>query len=74
MRTMRLKDLYPTLGKDEREALAKKAGTDAGYLWQLSTGWRGKKPSINLMAKLADADERLTVADMVDEFSEAKAA
>lgn len=71
---MRLKDLYPTLSGDEREALAKKAGTDAGYLWQLSTGWRGKKPSINLMAKLAAADKRLKVADMVDEFAEAKAA
>lgn len=70
---MQLRTLYPQLTTDEREALAKKAGTHAGYLWQLATNWRGKKPSINLMAKLADADRRLKVADMVEEFAEAKA-
>jgi lauroyl/myristoyl acyltransferase len=70
---MQLRVLYPQLTTEEREALAKKAGTHAGYLWQLSTNWRGKKPSINLMAKLAEADRRLKVTDMVEEFSEAKA-
>ena len=71
---MQLKTLYPQLTTEEREALAKKAGTHAGYLWQLATNWRGKKPSINLMAKLAEADDRLNVADMVEEFSELKTA
>lgn len=72
---MKFKDLYPTLSGDERKALAKEADTDPGYLWQLSTGWRGRKPSFSFMVKLAAADERLTIAELAEEFAEtAKAA
>jgi hypothetical protein len=67
---MKLRDLYPTLDTAERAKLAEKAGIkDPGYLWQLATQWRGKKPSIDLLGKLAAADPRLTVAELVEEFS-----
>lgn len=66
---MKLRDLYQTLDTAEREALAKKIEMSPGYLWQLATQWRGKKPSIDLLSKLAAADSRLSVAELVDEFS-----
>lgn len=65
---MKLSDLYPTLSTDERELLAQKAGTQAGYIWQLATQWRGKRPSIDLIGKLAAADDRLSLAELVEEF------
>lgn len=74
MGTMQLKDLYPRLTGDERESLAKQAGTSAAYLWQIATRWQGKKPSIDLLSRLAAADKRLTVSEMVREFSDSKAA
>ena len=67
---MKLRDLYGKLTTAEREVLAKKVDTDPGYLWQLATQWRGKKPSIDLLSKLAVADSRLSVIEMVEEFSE----
>ena len=67
---MRLHDLYQKLTTAQRQALAKKAGVDAGYLWQIATRWRGRKPSLVLVQRLVDADRRLTVADLLAEFSE----
>jgi hypothetical protein len=66
---MKLCELHPKLSAEERQRLADKAGTDPGYLWQLATRWRGKRPSLDLIRRLADADKRLTLADMVKEFS-----
>ncbi len=66
---MKLRDLYQTLSTDERKELAKKVETKPGYLWQLATGWRGKKPSIDLIRKLADADTRMTAVELLEEFS-----
>lgn len=65
---MKLHDLYQLLSTEERLELAKRAGTDPGYLWQISTRWRGKKPSLVLLKKLADADSRLILGDLVQEF------
>lgn len=70
---MRLSDLYSTLTTEERESLAKKAGTTAPYLYQLATRWQGKKPSLKLVMQLAGADSRLTVDDLVREFDETPA-
>lgn len=67
---MRLSDLYQQLDGDGRRKLASDAGTDDGYLWQLATRWNGRKPSIGLIARLAAADERLTLADLAAEFTE----
>jgi len=67
---MRLSDLYQKLTPKQREALAVKAEISKGYLYQMATGWRGKKPSIGVLNKLATADKRLKVADMVAEFNE----
>lgn len=66
---MNLRDLIETLTVEEREALARKVPTEAGYLWQLSKQWRGKKPSLGLMQKLVQADDRLTLGELVEEFA-----
>lgn len=68
---MRLSTLYQSLTGEERAALARKAGTDIGYLHQLATRWRGKRASLTFMNKLVEADPRLTVRDMAEEFAEA---
>ena len=65
---MKLSDLYPSLSVAEREGLAKIAGTTSGYLYQLATQWRGKKPSLEMIRALCSADERLTLSDLVTEF------
>jgi hypothetical protein len=67
---MKLRELYPDLTAEERESLAKAAGTDVGYLWQLATQWRGKRASLAMIAKLAAADRRLDMAALVAEFTE----
>lgn len=67
---MKLTDLYPTLKPEERTALAKAAGIADGYLYQIANRWRGKRASLEVINKLAAADSRLTVADMVAEFTE----
>lgn len=67
---MRLSTLYQSLSAEERTALAEKVDTDPGYLWQLATRWRGKRPSFDFMNKLVAADDRLTIAEMSEEFAE----
>lgn len=69
---MRLSERYKELSTDGRERLAQAAGLDAGYLYQIARRWRGKRPSIELMARLAAADPKLKLGDMVAEFSEPK--
>ena len=76
---MRLRDLHKTMKGADRRKLASAVGISPGYLWQISTGWvngdgRVKRPSLDLLAKLAAADARLHVHDMVAEFSEPKRA
>lgn len=68
---MRLSTLYQSLTGEERAELARKVETDPGYLHQLATRWRGKRASLTFMNKLAEADSRLTVRDMAEEFAEA---
>jgi hypothetical protein len=67
---MRLSTLYQQLSPEQREDLARKADISPGYLYQIATRWQGRKPTVPLMDKLAKADRRLTLADMVAEFSE----
>lgn len=66
---MQLKALYPKLTTQQRRTLASRAAVDEGYLWQIATGWRGKRPSIALIQRLAAADRRLKVSDLVAEFA-----
>lgn len=74
---MKLRDLYPKLSGEERAALAAAVGIEPGYLWQIATGWspltgkqkgRVKRASLELITKLAKADARLHITDMVEEF------
>lgn len=72
---MRLHDLHKKLTGAERRALALAVGVSPGYLWQIAVQWtnsegRIKRPSLDLVAKLAAADARLHVHDMVAEFAE----
>lgn len=67
---MKLRDLYQQLDSEGRAELAKKAQVDVGYLWQLATRWRGKRPSLALIERLALADKRLKKSDLVSEFTE----
>lgn len=67
---MKLSELYTSLSRQGRQALADSVGIKAGYLWQIATKWRGRKPSIDVMARLVRADPRLTAADLLTEFSE----
>lgn len=57
---MNLFDLYEQEGYEALKRLANAAGTDPQYLRQCATGWRGKRPSPELAAKLIEADSRLT--------------
>lgn len=74
---MELSELYRRLDAEGREALAERAGISPGYLTQLANGWRRPsrgdkpvKPSIDLICRLAAADKRLKVAELVAEFAE----
>lgn len=70
---MRLSALYKDLNSEQRAALAKAAGTSPEYLYQLATRAERldpRRPRLPLMARLAAADERLTLADLVEEFNE----
>lgn len=69
---MKLRDLYQKLNSEERGRLATRAGISTVYLWQLQCGVR-KNPSAEVLGKLAAADKRLKVADLVAEFSEVEA-
>ncbi|WP_238912515.1 hypothetical protein [Achromobacter xylosoxidans] len=67
---MRLDHLYSILSPDERKGLALRAGINPGYLWQIATRWRGRKPSSSCITKLLAADHRLSAADMLQELAE----
>ena len=66
---MRLSDLYKKLTGEQREKLANSASVDPGYLWQIATRWRGRRPSLDLMVRLCKADSRLKLKDMAEEFA-----
>lgn len=64
IRCMNLLDLYQEGGLDALRDLAGKAHTDAQYLRQCATRWRGKRPSPELAKRLITADARLTLDDL----------
>lgn len=66
---MKLKDLYFALSQQERDALAKRVRIASGYLWQIAVRWRGKRPSLDVILRLVEADTRLTLQELLEEFS-----
>lgn len=49
-------DLLTYIGdKARRQDLAEKIGTSPQYLWQMATGWRGKRPSEQLATAIEHA-------------------
>lgn len=69
---MNLKTLYDTLDGPGRERLAAAVGVSSGYLWQMASRWRGKRPSIKTLNALVRADKRLKLAELMDEFADAE--
>lgn len=66
---MRLAQRYQQLDDDGRQALATRVQISPGYLWQIATQWKGKRPSLPLIGKLVKADPLLTADDLVAEFT-----
>ena len=40
---------------DQRDALATALDSSSGYLWQLATGWRGRRPSAEFAIRIEAA-------------------
>lgn len=57
---MNLHDIYAAEGFDGLKKLAALTNSDPQYLRQCATGWKGKRPSPELTARLIVADSRLT--------------
>jgi len=56
---MDLSDIYEQEGFSGLKKLAEATGSNAQYLRQCATGFRGKRPSPELAMRLVDADSRL---------------
>ena len=56
---MNLSDIYQAEGIEGLRRLANAVDSDPQYLRQCATGWRGKRPSPELAARLVEADSRL---------------
>lgn len=67
---MRLADRYAQLTGPERRDLAARVGICDKYLYQLAVRFQRRRPSLAVMARLAKADPKLKLKDMVAEFSE----
>lgn len=67
---MKLSTRWAQLTTAEREALAAKVQINPKYLYQIAVRWRGKRASVGLISKLAEADPKLTIKDMVAEFAD----
>lgn len=72
MLLMTLNELYSRLDSKGRHQLAKDAGVDTGYLYQIATQWRGKKPSVDVINRLLKADKRLKAKDLLAEYDTAR--
>lgn len=68
---MTLRDLYQQLDSEGRKRLAEKARVSPVYLWQLQRGVR-KNPTSDVLQRLAAADKRLKVAELVAEFNKSE--
>lgn len=66
---MKLSTLYEKLTVEQRKELAIKAGTSTSYLYQMAKQWNGKAPSLQKMRALCNADRRLKMQHLVEEFS-----
>lgn len=55
---------------EQRVELAKRAGTSPAYLWQIANRWKGRRASLPLIERLAKADKKLSMRDMVAQFLE----
>jgi DNA-binding transcriptional regulator YdaS (Cro superfamily) len=45
--------------RQRRASLAKACDTSPDYLWQIATGWKGRKPSARLARRIHDATHGL---------------
>jgi DNA-binding transcriptional regulator YdaS (Cro superfamily) len=53
-----------------RAQLANKLGCSPQYLWQLSSGWKGRRPSVAMALKIEKATRgKVRVVDLIPELS-----
>ena len=61
---MNLSDYFAE-DRARRRQLAQRLGTSADYLWQLATGWNGRKASPELARRIETAtDGRVSCSDL----------
>lgn len=63
---MRLAELFDRLDTQGRAKLAEAAGTSPAYLYQMARKIR--RPSLEMIGRLVNADQRLKQKDLVSEF------
>lgn len=42
---------------ERRKTLAHECGTSPEYLWQVASGWRGRRPGLDLVSKITAATD-----------------
>ena len=62
---MDLSDIYRTEGMQGLRKLAQRASVSSKYLYQLATGFQGRRCSPSFALRLAAIDPRLSVAQLV---------
>ena len=69
---MKLHELRKAMTTSEWRELAAKVDRNPTYLHHLATRFRGCRPSFPLMMRLVAADNRLSLADLAEEFADDK--
>ena len=67
---MNLRDLVEKMTAQQRRELAKRAGVKPDYVYQLAKGYR-RNPPVQTLIALVDADKRLRMAHVIEQFREA---
>lgn len=66
---MKLAD-YLLSKRGRRDELARKLGCSPQYLWQISSGWKGRRPSVALALRIQKATRgKVRVADLIPELA-----
>uniref|UniRef100_A0A193SD15 HTH cro/C1-type domain-containing protein n=1 Tax=biofilter metagenome TaxID=1070537 RepID=A0A193SD15_9ZZZZ len=67
-----MSELHTLMNRAERSAFARRCHISPGYLWQIATRWQGRRPTVDLLARMAKADSRLSIEEMVGEFADTR--
>jgi len=72
---MSFQKLYGKWTPEERREFAAKVGVSEGYLYQIATRYtggreKGRRPSLDLMQRMAEACPKLKASALLKEFAE----